>query len=299
LPWLSSHLQGFGTMARCHPHQRRLCWSHRAVERPWQNEAATRQDSGLHAADAWGRQDTTAPATTPACPGAGAEKHKASKRTRAGDSTQHFHSCCQPHLTSPWPLFLLLSEFPGGRQPSPASPLPPVLPLQRSLPWAQPLRCPPAMLTRHHPGRQKATLPEDTHHYPHHHWQPQPSLAPAAAVQVWDTHVHSVPACVISASLAVVPAKPGEPQQSIHEPAGPPEGITLWHRHRQWGEPGQMRREPRQHGMRQPPCSHRLSAGLQGQDQMPLSSSQLRRSADFQVSLSIHEVNKALRITWG
>lgn len=51
-------------------------------------------------------------------------------------------------------------------------------------------------------------------------------------MQARDTHVHSVPARVISASLAVAPAKPAEPQQSIHVATVPEEGLTLWHRHK-------------------------------------------------------------------
>lgn len=65
-------------------------------------------------------------------PGAGAEKDKASKRTRAGDSTQCFHSFCQPHLTSPSSSpcvsFLMGHSF---HQPL-------VLPLQQILPGLSP-----------------------------------------------------------------------------------------------------------------------------------------------------------------
>lgn len=38
-------------------------------------------------------------------------------------------------------------------------------------------------MLRHHPGRQKAALPWDTLHYPHHPWQSEPSSGQAAAVR--------------------------------------------------------------------------------------------------------------------
>lgn len=118
-------------------------------------------------------------------------------------------------------------------------------------------------------------------------------------MQARDTHVQSVPARVISASPAVVPAKPAEPRRSIHVAAVPREGLTLWHGHKQRGETGQMRREPWLHGMQQlevseVPCSHRLSAGLQWQNQMPLSSPKLSKEA--LTSKSVFQSMKSTRL---
>lgn len=118
-------------------------------------------------------------------------------------------------------------------------------------------------------------------------------------MQVRDTHVHSVPAHVISASPAITPAKPAEPQQSIHMAAVPEEGLTLWHGHKQWGETGQTRREPWLHGMQQlqvsqVPCSHQLSTGLQWQNQMPLTSPKL--SKEVLTSKSVFQSVKSTRL---
>lgn len=120
-------------------------------------------------------------------------------------------SLASPHLTL---LFSSLRQFPDGRQ----HPTSLVLPLWQILPGAQPL-CGPLAVLRHHAGRQKATLPWDTLHYPHHHCQPEPS---SGQYEPRDTLILSVPAHRTSCHAG----RASEPQQLLGTVTVPAKGLT-------------------------------------------------------------------------
>lgn len=115
-----------------------------------------------------------------------------------------------------------------------------VLPLWQILPGAQPFSGPLAML-RHHTGRQKATLLWDTLHYPHHHWQPEPSSGQAAAVRP-GTHSSSLcqhtELCLASHHARIA----SQPWHFLHIITVPAKGLTAAQT-QQWAGAGQERTE--------------------------------------------------------
>lgn len=168
-----------------------------------------------------------------------------------------------------------------------------VLPLRQTLPGAQPL-CGPLAVLRHQAGRQKATLSWVTLHYPHHHWQPQPSSGQAAAVRPGtrsSSLCQHTGLCLTSHHAR----RASEPQHLLHVVTVPAKGLTAaWTQQR--AGTGQKRTEPWLHGSCRSTRSHRLTVAELNASGDPQSR---QSSTHFQVSLSTHEVSEASRITWG